>query len=175
MFCNNSNSAWSRPKNNNFSHNGENNVIACSNNKTVTTTANGTNAEYCCPSNKTPARRTTVITASARDAVTGPRNSHLNKRLLTTRSGQDTPKNATAYAIVITKPATKRLIATAALQNARGNCEAIPEPNKRYGYEPSAGAVAPAMRYNILRWPERVNMRENARMKLYPAHTMMPM
>ena len=42
-----------------------------------------------------PAGDPIVIIASARDAATGPRSSHLNKRLLTTRSGQGTPKNAT--------------------------------------------------------------------------------
>jgi hypothetical protein len=59
---------------------------------------------------KDPARRTMVIIASAREAVTGPRSSHLNRRLLTTRSGQETPKKATAYAMVITSPATSRLM-----------------------------------------------------------------
>ena len=71
--------------------------------------------------------------ANASDAVTGPRSSHLNKRLLTTRSGHETPKNATAYAMVMTSPATSRLITNAVLQKASGNRAATPEPNKRYG------------------------------------------
>src|SRR5512138_135445 len=107
-----------------------------------------------------------VIAASASDAVTGPRKSHLNKRLLTTRSGHETPKKATAYAIVMTSPATSTLMTRATLQNASGKRAAIPEPNNKYGYEPKAGAVAPAIRYNIRRRPERVNIREKARIKL---------
>ena len=58
-----------------------------------------------------------VINARAADAVTGPRMIHLNKRLLITRSGHETPKKATAYAIKITSTPTNKLITVAALQN----------------------------------------------------------
>src|SRR5262245_19874008 len=151
MFCNNWSSAWSRPKKSKRSHNGENNVTACSNMRTVTTIVRGTKPEYGSPSKYNPARRTIVITANAKEAVTGPRSSHLNNRLLTTRSGQETPKNATAYAMIITNMATSTLITKAVLQKKSGYRAARSEPNKRYGYEPSAGAVAPAIRYNIRR------------------------
>ena len=55
----------------------------------------GTNAEYSIPT-KTPARLTIVIKPSATEAVTGPRMIHLKSLLLITRSGQETPKKATA-------------------------------------------------------------------------------
>src|SRR5215510_5841250 len=118
----------------------------------------GTNPVYGLPSNNSPARRTNVIMVNARDAVTGPRSNHLNNRLFTTRSGHDTPKNATAYAINTTSTATNKLMMKATLQNNNGNSAATCEPNNKYGYEPSAGAVAPAIRYNIRRCPDRVNI-----------------
>ena len=65
-----------------------------------------------------PARRSVVVSARTVDAVTGPRISHLTRRLLTTRSGQDTPKKATAYAITIMSTDTKRLAIRANIQKA---------------------------------------------------------
>src|SRR5258706_12546814 len=100
-----------------------------------------------------------VMKASVAEAVPGPRMIHLNKRLLITRSGHETPKNATEYAITITKAPTTALITVATLQNKYGWAAAIPEPNSKQGYEPTAGAVAPAIRYNMRRRPERVSMR----------------
>src|SRR5215216_2168869 len=131
MFCNNWSSARSRPKKSNRSHKGENKVTACSNNNKVTTMVKGTKAEYGSPSKYSPARRTSVTTAKASEAVTGPRSSHLNKRLLTIRSGHETPKNATAYAMTITRIATSRLMIKAVLQKNNGYRAARSEPNKR--------------------------------------------
>jgi hypothetical protein len=115
---------------------------------TITT---GTNVATSIP-NKIPARRINVVIAKIVDAVTGQRINNLNKRRFTTLSGQETPKKATAYAIRINNADTTKLLNVTTVQKIIGYLAAIPDPNRRYGNDPKAGANAPINRYlNLLR------------------------
>ena len=106
--------------------------IRCSKTKMDATMTIDTMAEESKP-NQFPARRVMVMIANTVEAVTGPRINHLSSLRFTTRSGQGTPKKATAYAIRISSTDTSKLLRVTANQKISGCWDAKVKPKSRYG------------------------------------------